>query len=99
MTRPLTTVVTIAVLSVADLVFPPFNEPQQMPPGPAIGFVHLQREDIVASLCFFVQNRKNGPGQRMGEIANCLAYLADWTKPTGKLHSWFTAIDRPRFKT
>jgi hypothetical protein len=50
------------------------------------------------SLCFFVQNRKNGPGQRMGEIANCLAYLADWTKPTAKLHSWFSDIGRPRLK-
>jgi hypothetical protein len=86
------------VLSAADLVFALRNEPQQMPPGPAIGFVHLQREDIVASMCFLVQNRKNGPGQRMGEIANCLAYLADWTKPTAKLHSWFSDIGRPRLK-
>ena len=52
----------------------------------------------VVSMCFLVQNRKNGPGQRMGEIANCLAHLADWTKPTAKFHSWFSDIGRPRLK-
>ena len=52
----------------------------------------------VVSMCFLVQNRKNGPGQRMGEIANRLAHLADWTKPTAKVHSWFSDIGRPRLK-
>jgi hypothetical protein len=64
-------------LSPPNLVFPLLNEPQQAPAGPAIGFVRFRREDTVASMCFLVQNRKNGPGQRMGEIANRLAHLAD----------------------
>jgi hypothetical protein len=85
-------------LSPPNLVFPLLNEPQQAPAGPAIGFVRFRREDTVASMCFLVQNRKNGPGQRMGEIANCLAHLADWIKPTAKFHSWFSDIGRPRLK-
>jgi hypothetical protein len=51
MIRPLS-VVTIAVLSAADLVFPFRDEAQQMPAGPAIGFVYLQRERIVAWCVF-----------------------------------------------
>jgi hypothetical protein len=36
MTRPLTSSVTISVLSVVDLVFPLLNEPQQALAGPAL---------------------------------------------------------------
>src|SRR5215469_11863939 len=98
MPRPLTSAVTIAVLSAPDLVFPPLDELQKMLASPAIGFVHFHREDIVASMCFLVQNRKNGPRQRMGEIAHCLAYLADRAKPTAKLHFWFSDIGCPGLK-
>jgi hypothetical protein len=62
MTRPLTSLVAIAVLSTADLVFPLRNEPQQMPARPAIGFVYLQRERIVACVCVPIRNRKNTLG-------------------------------------
>jgi hypothetical protein len=47
------------MLSTADLVFPPLNEPQQLPAGAAIGFVYLQRERIVACVFIPIQNPKN----------------------------------------
>jgi hypothetical protein len=58
MTRPLTSAVTIAVLSGADLVFPPLDEPQQLPAGAAIGFVYLQRERIVACVCSYTKSKE-----------------------------------------
>src|SRR6516164_2412858 len=99
MTRPLTSVVAIAVLSAADLVFPHRNEPQQMPAGAAIGFVYLQRERIVACVCVPIQNRKNTLGEWIGEISYFLAHLADRAKLTAKLHPWFSDISRPILKT
>src|SRR5215472_3599209 len=97
MTRPLS-VVTIAVLSAADLVFSLRNEPQQMPASPAIGFVHLQREDIVAHVRGFIQNGKNTLGEWIGEIGYYLAHLADRAKLTAKLDPWFSDIGRPILK-
>jgi hypothetical protein len=61
----------------------------------AIGLVHFQREHIVARLFVLVQNRKNGFGQRIGEIGDFLAHLAD---RAAKLYSGFGDISRPILK-
>jgi hypothetical protein len=37
-----------------NLVFPPLNQAQQVPTGPAIGLIHFQRQHVIASFCLLV---------------------------------------------
>jgi hypothetical protein len=84
-------VVTIAVLSAAHLVFPLRNEPQQ-------SFVYLQRERIVACVCVPIQNRKNTSGSGSERLATSSHTSLDQPKLTAKLHPWFSDISRPILK-
>src|SRR5262249_60263237 len=97
MIRPLTSGVTNAALSAADLVFPPLNEPQKMLASPAIGFVYLKSGRIVACVCSYTKSKEYSRVVD-GEISYFLAHLADRAKLTAKLHPWFSDISRPILK-
>jgi hypothetical protein len=55
-------VVAIAVLSAADLVFPHRNEPQQMPASAAIGFVYFRASSPARVFLYKIERILSGSG-------------------------------------